>query len=110
MISNKHDLFVCNEQFNDCTNLFFGLSARIPSIKILLYLFVLDLVVPRSSNKTGTPVKVKTQFETELDIVDILGQVYKLAILWQTKTLVLCPLYVLSIAAMSNDVTERFGS
>ena len=43
------------------------------------YLFVLDLVVPRSSNKTGTPVKVKTQFVTEFDIVDILGHVYKLA-------------------------------
>jgi hypothetical protein len=81
VISNRHDIFVCNEQLNDCTNLFFGLSARIPSMKILLYLLVLDLVVPRSSNKTGTPVKVKTQFETEFDIVDVLGHVYKLAIL-----------------------------
>ena len=77
---------------------------------VLLYLLVLDRVVPRSSNKTGTPVKVKTQFETEFDIVDIFGQVYKLAKLWQTNTLVLCPLYVLSMAAMSNVVTDKLGS
>ena len=55
-------------------------------------------------------MKVKTQFETEFDIVDILGQVYKLAKLWHTNTFVLCPLYVLSMAAMSKDDTERFGS
>ena len=58
----------------------------------LLYLLVLDLVVPRSSNNTGTPVKVKTQLETEFDIVDIFGHVYKFAKLWHTNTLVLLPL------------------